>query len=313
MVWPEVEQVLLNRRYELVLSGDKINKRLEAKNELDPTIWTLKQINFLEISSCPLLENLPEDIGKLKHLSTLTLTSNKLSQIPNQLKTLENLRHLNLSNNQLKILPNDLFVNLNHLETLNLSNNLLEELPKFSDENNKKLAIINLSHNQLQSLPDFPEQLENLSQIDLSLNQFQIFPETILHLNSLKILLVDSNQLNEIPPELSQLHKLKGFFFISIRLKISLFVELRFKSNPLKDNRLKKLMEQDKIKAVLEYLTKQWNEQQKTAPTTMTIKPVAKKQQEKQNEQIQDKIEVLHFDQSDDLKGKQSLFVFFFV
>jgi hypothetical protein len=65
------------------------------------------------------------------------------------------------------------------------------------------------------------------------------------------------------------------------------FLELRFKSNPLKDNRLKKLMEQDKIKPVLEYYAKQ---------------------QTKQNVEIQDKIEILHFDQAGDLKGRQSLF-----
>jgi Leucine-rich repeat (LRR) protein len=295
MVWPEVEQALSNRRYELILSGDKINKRLENKNELDQTIWTLTQLNFLEISQCPLIETLSEDIGKLIHLSTLTLTSNKLREIPNEIKNLENLRHLNLSNNQLKNLPKDLFLNLNSLETLNLSNNLLEELPSFSDEKNKKLAIINLSHNQLQILPDFPQQLENLSQIDLSSNQFQIFPNTLLHLNSLKIISIDSNQLTEIPCQLSQLHKLK---------------ELRFKSNPLKDNRLKKLMEQDKIKPVLEYLAKQWNDQQKTAPTTE--KPVVQKQQQKtkESEQIQDKIEILHFDQPGELKGRQSLLNF---
>jgi hypothetical protein len=69
-------------------------------------------------------------------------------------------------------------------------------------------------------------------------------------------------------------------------------------------------MEQDKIKPVLEYLTKQWNEQQKTAPVK-SIPQKQQQQQEKQNEQIiQDKIEILHFDQSDDLKGRQSLFVF---
>jgi len=314
MVWPEVEQVSLNHRYELVLSGDKLTKHLEDKNELDPTIWTLKRLNFLEISQCPLIEILPENIGQLIHLSTLTLTSNKLRQIPDEIKTLENLRHLNLSYNQIKFLNEDLFLKLNQLETLNLSHNLLENLPTFSTEN-KKLAILNLSHNQLENLPDFPAELENLSHIDLSSNQFKVFPNTLLKINSLKFILIDSNQLTEIPNELSQLHKLKGLSFIDCFIFGNLlFVELRFKSNPLKDNRLKKLMEQEKIKPVLEYLAKQWNEQQKS--TSTTSKPVPQKQQHqqqqgKQNEQIQDKIEVLHFDQPGDLKGRQSLFRFF--
>ncbi len=66
-------------------------------------------------------------------------------------------------------------------------------------------------------------------------------------------------------------------------------------------------MEQDKIKPVLEYLAKQWNEQQKT--TTTTSKPLPQKQQQ-QDQQIQDKIQILHFDQPGDLKGRQSLFIF---
>ena len=213
MVWPEVEQVSSNHRYELVLSGDKLTKHLQEKNELDPTIWKLTRLNFLEISQCPLIESLPEDIGKLLHISTLTLTSNKLCQIPHEIKNLENLRHLNLSNNQIKHLNEDLFLKLNQLETLNLSHNLLENLPKFSPEN-KRLAILNLSHNQLETLQDFPIELENLSHIDLSSNQFTTFPDTLLQLNSLKFIIIDSNQLTEIPNQLSQLHKLKGLDFI---------------------------------------------------------------------------------------------------
>ncbi|CAF1370198.1 unnamed protein product, partial [Adineta ricciae] len=131
MVWPEVDQVASNHRYELVLSGDKLRKYYEEKQALDETIWTLKQLNFLEISQCPSIEYLSGDIGKLTHLSTLTLTSNKLKEIPIEVKFLTDLRHLNLSNNQIQRLNDDLFEKLDHLETLNLSQNLLEQLPQF--------------------------------------------------------------------------------------------------------------------------------------------------------------------------------------
>ena len=65
-------------------------------------------------------------------------------------------------------------------------------------------------------------------------------------------------------------------------------------------------MEQDKIKAVFEYLTKQWNEQQKSAPKSTEDKP--NKQQEEEDHDQQNKIQILHFDQPGDLKGRQSLF-----
>lgn len=293
MVWPEIEQVSRNHRYELILSGDKLTKRLEeSSNEIDSTIWTLSQLNFLEISQCPLIEHLPEDISKLNHLSTLTLTSNHLISLPTQINLLINLKHLNLSNNHLKTISNDLFTNLNHLETINLSNNQLEFFPSLT-ENNQKLAIINLSHNQLKSIPDFP-LLENLSHLDLSSNQFQTIPQSILNLHSLKVFLIDSNQLKEIYPDICQLQKLK---------------EIRFKSNPLKDNRLKKLMEQDKFKAVLEYLTKQFHEQQKSlSPNKSTQSKQLtnnNQQQQQQQQKINHKIEISHFDQNQPLKGRQ--------
>lgn len=103
------------------------------------------------------------------------------------------------------------------------------------------------------------------------------------------------------------------FLFIYL-FEIFIYLELRFKSNPLKDTRLKKLMEQDKLKPVLEYLSKQWNEQQKTTTATTTIsKSVTSKStaQPKKTEEIQDKIEILHFDQPGEFKGRQSLFFIF--
>lgn len=68
-------------------------------------------------------------------------------------------------------------------------------------------------------------------------------------------------------------------------------------------------MEQDKIKAVLEYLSKQWNEQQKSI--SIISKNFEEKQESiKKNQENQTKIEILHFDQPGELKGKQSLFYF---
>ena len=213
-MWPEVEQVSSKHRYELVLSGSKLQQRLEQSNQFDEEIWNLIQLNYLEISECSLVEFIPEHIGKLIHLTALTLTRTRIIQIPNEIENLENLRHINLSNNRLTKLKEDLFFHFKHLETLNLSNNFFVEIPPFSSEN-KKLFSINFSHNQMEKLADFPVGLENLSHIDLSSNQFKEFPRTICKLTSVKTILFESNQLSEIPAELSQLHRLKGFLFVT--------------------------------------------------------------------------------------------------
>lgn len=291
MVWPEVEQASKNHRYELVLSGEKLTKRYEEKNELDEAIWSLNRLNFLEISQCPLIDSLPSKIENLVNLLTLTLTGNRLVQLPEQIGSLQRLRHLNLSYNQIRTIDDQFFAGLNELETLNLSNNALENLPCLSEENNRKLAVLNLSHNRLQSLASLSSGLEHLAHVDLSSNLFEDFPSTLLSVPSLKNLFFESNQLTQLPCQLSQLPKLK---------------EIRFQSNPIKDNRLKKLIEQDKVKALLEYLTRQFNEQAKTstaAPTPPLSKGTASKDNVDQT--TKDLIRVLHFDQPGELKGKQ--------
>ena len=212
MVWPEVEQASKNHRYELVLSGEKLTKRYEEKNELDEAIWSLNRLNFLEISQCPLIESLPSKIENLVNLLTLTLTGNRLVQLPEQIGCLQRLRHLNLSYNQIRTIDDQFFAGLNELETLNLSNNALEHLPQLSQENNRKLAVLNLSHNRLQSLDSLSSALEHLAHVDLSSNLFDEFPSTLLSMHSLKNLVFESNQLTQVPCQLSQLPKLKGLF-----------------------------------------------------------------------------------------------------
>ena len=73
--------------------------------------------------------------------------------------------------------------------------------------------------------------LENLSTVDASYNQLEEIPD-LTQLPSLKLLNVENNVLTVIPNNLYQCAKLK---------------ELLMKTNKIKDNRLKKLVEQDKV------------------------------------------------------------------
>ena len=207
MVWPEVEQALKNHRYELILSGEKLEKYLEENPSVDETLWSLQRLNFLELSNSPRLEVLSGRIAQLTHLSTLTLTNNRLTALPKEISALLSLRHFNASNNQIDDIAAEIFLPLDQLETLNLSNNRLQHLPTLSKETHRKLSSVNVSHNLLA---EFPFDLENLSHLDLSSNQFEEFPSALLRCLALKVLLFEDNRLKEIPPDLSQLHKLKG-------------------------------------------------------------------------------------------------------
>ena len=110
------------------------------------------------------------------------------------------------------------------------------------------------------------------------------------------------------PEGLFRSHRYTQRFFVRFSLvkkkrSCVLLVELRFKSNSLKDNRLKKFMEQQKLKAVLEYLAKHWHEQHKSTSTTAKSVQMKSNQERKQSEQVHEKIETLHFDQPGELKG----------
>ena len=91
-----------------------------------------------------------------------------------------------------------------------------------------------MSRNNFAQLPDDlgNNQLENLSQINASFNKLVELSEKLVELPSLKLLNLENNSLTQIPNNLSQAVKLK---------------DLLLKENKLKDNRLKKLVDQDKV------------------------------------------------------------------
>ena len=97
-----------------------------------------------------------------------------------------------------------------------------------------KLAVLDVSRNNFSQLPEDlgNNQLENLSQINASFNKLVELSEKLVELPSLKLLNLENNLLTQIPNNLSQAVKLK---------------DLLLKENKLKDNRLKKLVDQDKV------------------------------------------------------------------
>jgi Leucine-rich repeat (LRR) protein len=67
--------------------------------ELPENITKIKTLMILNAYECK-LESLPKDINKLTNLGYLALDHNKLKEIPD-ISTLNNLKNLNLSDNNL--------------------------------------------------------------------------------------------------------------------------------------------------------------------------------------------------------------------
>ncbi|NP_001103842.1 leucine-rich repeat-containing protein 47 [Danio rerio] len=238
-VWPEIEKAEKENRRELVLQGSAVDKKIQSSGGLHAGLYSLSLLNYLEVSQCPSLHEIHENIRNLSHLQSLILCRNKLTSVPKSIGHLKAVKVLDLSVNQLQALPEEICA-LTELNTLNVSCNSLTALP---DGLSKcvKLASINVSKNELSRLPEdlWCSGLELLSSIIASENAIEELSSEIQNLPSLKVLDLSNNKLQELPAELADCPKLK---------------ETNFKGNKLKDKRLEKMVNGCPTKSVLDYL-----------------------------------------------------------
>ncbi|XP_041129340.1 leucine-rich repeat-containing protein 47-like [Polyodon spathula] len=236
-LWAEkIEKAEREKRRELVLQGQLTDKKTGG---LDPKIYSLTLLNYLEISQCPSLREIDTGIGNLIHLQSLLLCRNKLSEIPRAVGNLKSLKVLDVSVNELQALPEEIS-QLCDLNTLNVSCNQIKTLPPGLNKC-VKLAIINISKNEISAFPAdfFSDDLDLLSTIVANENAIADIGGEISRLSALKNLDLSNNKLTEIPSELADCCKLK---------------EINFRGNKLKDKRLEKMVNGCQTKSVLDYL-----------------------------------------------------------
>lgn len=185
--WPEVEKAATEKRRELVLQGPAVDKRISSNEGLDSSIYSLTLLNYLEVSQCPSLTEIHEDIRHLTNLQSLILCRNKLASIPNVIANLKSLKVLDLSVNNLTVLPEGV-TQLRELNTLNVSCNSLEVLPEGLSQCTK-LSSINISKNRVTGFPaDFySEKLDLLSTVVASDNLIEELSGEIHKLAALKV------------------------------------------------------------------------------------------------------------------------------
>ena len=240
--WTELDQCEKESRRELVLKGNEdLRKRVKKLNgQLPSQLYELSLLNFLETSSMN-IEMLSNSIGNLQNLTQLFLMKNKLTKLPDTICSLKELKYLDVAENLLLCLP-DKIGKLNKLHTLNLAHNSLNELPK-SVSALESLAVLNISQNNFSKFPvdlySKPVCLR-LADLNASHNTIDDIHDSIEGMIMLKNLDMSDNNILELTQAIGKCLKLK---------------QTSFKSNPLKDRRLKKLIEQNNSqKAVLDYI-----------------------------------------------------------
>ncbi|XP_074853965.1 p53-induced death domain-containing protein 1 isoform X2 [Carettochelys insculpta] len=152
------------------------------------------------------LTTLPQDFGRLLHLTHLDLSFNSFSCLPNCITDLASLRELLVSHNSLVELPED-FGQLTKLTFFSAMKNQLRDLPR-SIGKLAALEKLDLSENTMQSLPDEIGSLKNCTELDLSGNQLVGIPESLANLQHLQKLNLHSNLLVTVPASLASLPNL---------------------------------------------------------------------------------------------------------
>eukprot|EP00124_Ichthyophonus_hoferi_P004661 Ihof_evm2s541 gene=Ihof_evmTU2s541 len=235
-MWPEIELVKSNHRFELRLSGPEVCKRVQEAG-LDENVFLLDWLNTLELSGIG-ITTLSSKVNLLANLLVCDLSDNLLVTLPEELGQLPQLRTLSLKNNQLASIPFNLS-QAQSLHTLNLSLNNLSDLP---DElgSLSNLTILDISNNCFESLPSCIYSLRHLSDLHAQHNKITAIEPEIGELDQLKCIDLSDNQLQTLPAALASCLKLK---------------DVNFKENPFKqDRRLGKLVQAGKVKPILEYV-----------------------------------------------------------
>jgi len=185
--WPEIEKAATEKRRELVFQGATVDKRIYSNGGLASSIYSLRLLNYLEVSQCPSLTEIHEDIQQLTNLQSLILCRNKLASIPNVIGSLKCLKVLDLSVNNLIALPEGIS-QLRELNSLNVSCNSLEFLPDGLSQCTK-LSTINVSKNRITGFPPdlLSERLDLLSTLVASDNLIEELSADVHKLSALKV------------------------------------------------------------------------------------------------------------------------------
>lgn len=134
-----------------------LNLSVNNLKEISPNILKLKKLKELILGFNSISESsISNVVCKMKQLTCLVLTGNRLKHIPKEIENLDNLKELSLPKNSLVDLPIS-FKNLHHLEDLSLYHNYnlkglpecIYQLPKL---NKLTISKSNATKNQLLRL-----------------------------------------------------------------------------------------------------------------------------------------------------------------
>jgi hypothetical protein len=180
---------------------DSDDAALKMKH-LPAGLGTLVNLESLEMACLESLEDIPEEIGKLRKLESIVIDNgNGCSmnvRLPRSVGQLESLRVLRLygaldgrdigapaSSAKNKSLP-DTLANLQGLEELDLGRNGIRGVPA-QVAGLRGLKKLSLDYNDIHDIPAFVGELKNLQELSLNANGGMRLPQSLANIKGLKV------------------------------------------------------------------------------------------------------------------------------
>ncbi len=186
--------------------------------KLPRSIGSLTQLRYIEILYNGILEELPDEIGNLKNLISLSVPDNNLTFLPKSIGNLTQLEYLNIGRNTLLHHFPEVICNLRQLKELHCYLCRITTIPQ-SIGNLNQLVKLNLKQNHLTKLPDSIDSLTNLEELILRDNYLTELPENIGNLTQLRKLDIYDTWLQSLPESILNLNKLEHFYPFETRIK----------------------------------------------------------------------------------------------
>lgn len=184
--------------------------------ELSPDLGNLYQLQTLSLNGARNLKALPDAVGQLPNLQTLTLAETGIQALPS-MEGVPTLQTIAVSGSPLASLPPD-FGTLRSLAYLSLSGTQLRELPS-STGNLSALKTLSLQNNEkLQNLPSSLGHLSGLEALTLAGNHIRELP-SMSGAHSLQELRVDEPSLAKLPADLGTLGNLSHLSLSNTKLR----------------------------------------------------------------------------------------------
>jgi len=149
------------------------------------------------------IKRIPANIGKLKNLYYLFLSTNCITKIPKEIGNLSNLTSLNLCYNYITFIPPEIG-QLTNLKTLYLSSNSLTSIP-IELFNCTQLSTLSFSNNQITEIPNEIGQLTRLRELVVCNNNLVTLPPEIGNIYTINYFSFSGNPLEYIPPQILRL------------------------------------------------------------------------------------------------------------